>query len=152
MMSVSLGLTYIRRNAFNNDHEFSLNPKLYGKELSRLTYFCMFKGVISPKICESIATGKDCQLANCLNIPTEDQYSKLNSYLNKRATLNIEDLENENSKSQENDRTSTSAESMTTDSTFIDPVIAKMVKSHIFNEKISKSSQDYINTIQFVCE
>lgn len=148
IMSMNHDIEWIRKNKFHYDNEYQFKTAHYGKRLDKIAYFCLYKGVLTPKMCESMALGKNVNFAHLLKVPAEEEYSKLNVYLNKMALQNITD--NDDSKDQ--DSVSTSAESQITSGVGVDPFIARMLNSEAFENHISLSNEDYINTINLCCK
>ena len=83
-----------------NDSDFELKSSLYGKRLEKVTYFSLYKGLLSPKICEKVAYNKNVKLSPYLKDPLEPKYLNFNAQLNIRAAENIEGKEPEVAKEQ----------------------------------------------------
>lgn len=152
IMSLNHEIEWIRKNKFHYDNDYPFKTNFYGKKLDKLVYFCLYKGVLSPKICEGLAMDKNCSLSSYLNIPAEEQYSKLNTYLNKMAVQNVDEHAEENAKSIDADNDSTSAGSQRDRNNTIDPLIARMINSDAFNAHTGAANSDYINTINLCCK
>lgn len=128
------------------DNEFK--ERYYGKKLSKGAYFCLYRGLIAPKVLESLSYGKIFQPNLQLNIDIEDHYIKMNTFLNNAAAINIEET-SEEFKAHGSEIESTSAESQIThNNDIVDPLIAKLLNSDAFFEKIHGSSNDLRNTIK----
>jgi hypothetical protein len=146
-MSINLEVEDLKRN-FHSSYDFPFKEELYGKYLGKDTYFAMFKGLIPPKICEIVAYSRAILPAKQTMIPYEENYVKMNAYLNNEAAKHIDDSHNEEHKS-ENEVSSTSAESMAQiGNETVEPEIARLLNSDVFFEKIEGSSGDLRNTIR----
>jgi hypothetical protein len=128
------------------DYEFK--EKYYGRRLTKGAYFCLYKGLISPKVLENISYRKTFQPSKQLSIGIEEQYIKMNVFLNNAAANNIEDMFEE-SNDKESDHPSTSNEIQShQNNDVVDPTIAKLLNSDAFFETIQGSSNDLRNTIK----
>lgn len=148
IMSINLDLRYMKKpKGHSVGGEYDLNPHLYGKRLDRHTYFVLFKGMITPKICEDLSRGKPYRPKAILNFPLETECIKLSTFLNHKAAENIEISENSK---EESETQSTSAES-TTDSNLanVDSQIVKFINSDVFSDATSQYSEDCTNTVNF---
>lgn len=147
-MSINLVVEDMKRN-YHSSFEFPFKEELYGKYLSKEAYFAMFKGLIPPKICEIVAYSKAILPIKQTTIPFEENYAKMNAYLNNEAAKHIDDSHNEEHKGPDNDVSSTSAESMApTSNDAVEPEVARLLNSDVFFEKIEGSSGDLRNTIR----
>lgn len=148
IMSINLEVEDMKRN-YHSTYDFPFKEELYGKYLSKDTYFALFKGLIPPKICEMVAYSRAILPSKQTMIPYEENYAKMNAYLNNEAAKHLDESHNEEHKSPDNEVSSTSAESMAqTGNDAVEPDIARLLNSDVFFEKIEGSSGDLRNTIR----
>lgn len=145
VMTILLEINPLRRAKYDQALEFSTS--IYGARLSKMVYFCLFKGLITPKICEKLATGKMFKKAPYLKNSIEAQYLSFNSNLNSKASQNLDENYMEELKLKETESTSTAESQPNGKDATVDSLIAKMINSSAFNDTLSSSSEDYINTI-----
>jgi len=140
IMSVKIEIDLLRRTKMNND----VMPKYdyFGKTLDKFTYFAMYMGNLSPKICEKVATEKNLKVNTLLNLPLEHKYLRFNTQLNNRASGIIEEMV-EGNKNVENAHNMSNGASTDVGSV----ILAKLMSSEVFDEKIMSSSPEFINTI-----
>lgn len=147
IMSINLEVEDLKKNY--HSYNTSDREDLYGKKLSKNTYFAMFKGLIPPKLCEIVAYSKVTVPVSQTTIANEGSFTNMNAYLNNEAAKNLEEFHDEEHKNVENDVSSTSAESIAQGGNkVVDPQIAKLLNSDVFFEKIQGASGDLRNTIR----
>jgi len=131
------------------EHRFE---DLYGTRLSKHTYFSLFKGLISPKVCESLAFGKIVKHESYLKSKVETEFISFNTYLLQKAVHNIQSYEIETAKGSDVDSRSSGVDGTGKMSDLADREAVRFISSEKFNEELSKSSEDYINTVNLVCK
>ena len=145
IMTINLDINPLRRQKY--DQSFDFRTATYGSRLSRMIYFCLYKGLITPKICDKLSTGKVFKKAPYLKNSLEAQYISFNSNLNAKASLNLDETYMEELKLKEAESTSTAESQSNGKDATVDGLIAKMINSSAFNDTLSSSSEDFINTI-----
>lgn len=129
-------------------HDTYYKPELHGRRLSNIMYFSLFKGLITPKMCESLSTGKVVKPSPHTKSPIEEQYLNFNASLNEKASQLLEDAESSKTEEVEGAHKDKSGQSNGVVER-IDPFIAKLLTSDVFNEQSGTLSEDYLNTINF---
>lgn len=107
--------------------------ELYGRPLGNLALVSLFRGLLSPKVCEHLSRGSVFMPELELNMPCESKYTLFNVKMNDaaRRALTKEDAKTESdSKLNVND----------------------FIHSKIMNEELASSSSERINTINFMCK
>ena len=92
----------------SENHESVFREEIYGKQLKKETYFALFVGKITPKVCQNISQNSLAKPKPKLNIRIERKYLQFHNKLNRISARNIEDdfnLEEEKANDTENSST-----------------------------------------------
>lgn len=122
--------------------------ELYGNRLSKDTYFTLFKGLLTPKVCEMLANDKPkIKPYAYLKSEIESSLFKLNLGLIEKGFNIIKDIEKEEKKVQED---LGPFNILSTSKAKFELEVSSFINSDEFIDKLQGSSEDLINTITFL--
>ena len=125
----------------------SLFEDLYGNKLSKETYFVLFKGLITPKVCEMLAYERIRKSHYYLKWEVETSLIRMNLSLIEKGFNILKDTAIEDRKTQEE---LGPFDTKGTKNAEFDNEVANFINSEGFNDTLQETSDDRINTVNLV--
>ena len=125
----------------------------YGKMLGNLVLVSLFRGLLSPKVCENLSNSAVFTPSQILHTEMEQQYIRFNEKMNDtaRKTIDKEDAKAEELKKTTQDNTADSMDEndKTNDYTTTDSII-KFIHSKVISDGIHELAEARIKTVNFI--
>lgn len=148
-MSINFDIEKYKNTSIDGDTDFEA---IYGNRLGNAVHMSLFRGLLSPKICENLSRKSVFELEPVLNTPIEAKYIHFSQYLCHKAMCIFLPEETKEETTEETEgvearnglKNGTSSQSSQLD-------VVQLIHSKVMSNKTHTSADDYINTFQFVC-